>query len=241
MILKDISFQSPIDNIAYDDVLLQLAEEGKSEEVLRFWESSEIFIVLGLIGKIEEEIDVDAVKKDKITVVRRSSGGGTVLQGAGCLNYTLVLSKEKTPQAADLKKSYEYILGSVVDILLSNGVQSSFLPVSDIALSGSKKKFSGNAQKRGKNFILHHGTILYSFPLDKIESYLLYPKQVPIYRAGRSHNNFVTNVRLEIEAFKSGLMNVFKADKQQNTISGIEKNYLSSVKLKKQYILGLNG
>ena len=126
-------------------------------------------------------------------------------------------------------------------MLLRNGVKAVFLPVSDIALSGSTKKFSGNAQKRGKKFILHHGTILYRFPLERMERYLLYPKQVPDYRANRTHLDFVTNISLGVETIKSGLMKIFKADKQRNDISDLERNCLSFIKQRKQYALDLNG
>src|SRR5262245_50689788 len=82
----DISFDTPEENIAYDEVLLSLAEEGKLGEVLRFWESSQTFAVLGRIGKAQEDLDLDALRKDGIKVLRRASGGGTVLQGKGVLN-----------------------------------------------------------------------------------------------------------------------------------------------------------
>ena len=45
MILKDISFKTPVENILYDDVLLTLAEQDKGGEVLRLWESEIVFIV----------------------------------------------------------------------------------------------------------------------------------------------------------------------------------------------------
>ena len=117
MILKDISFSTPQDNILFDDVLLQLAEEGRGDQVLRFWESQQYFIVLGRTGQEHEEVKADEVRKDRIPVLRRSSGGGTVVQGKGCLNYSLIFSKEKTPQIADLRKSYAYILAKVVQAL----------------------------------------------------------------------------------------------------------------------------
>jgi len=168
MILKDISFKSPQENILYDDVLLHLAEQGQQGEVLRFWESPVYFVVLGRIGKEREDAKIDAVRRDHISVLRRSSGGGTVLQGKGCLNYSLVLSQELNPQIADLRKSYQIILGKVIEALKQIGIESKFCPISDIALAENNRKFSGNAQKRLKKFILHHGTILYNFDLDKI-------------------------------------------------------------------------
>ena len=230
MIIRDISFSSPEDNIVFDEVLLKLAEQNSSEEVLRFWESPQTFIVLGRVGKINDDVKKSTVLRDKIPVLRRSSGGGTVVQGPGCLNYTTILNKEKTPSVKDLKCSYEYILGSVVSALKSVGIEATYLPISDIALAGTKCKCSGNAQKRGRNYILHHGTLLYDFPLAHIEQYLTIPKDMPEYRHNRNHLEFVENVAVSAEDFKSALCNVFKATEFDNQVSEVEHQLIAEIK-----------
>ena len=95
MLLKDISFPTPEVNILFDEVLLFLAEKGQAGEVLRFWESPVPFIVLGRTGKEEDDIYLQKAKEHHIPVLRRASGGGTVLQGKGCLNYSLVLPQNR--------------------------------------------------------------------------------------------------------------------------------------------------
>ncbi len=205
--LKDISFADPSQNILYDDVLLSLAEEGKLGNTLRIWESPVYFAVLGRTGKVEEDLDLDNLKADRVPVLRRSSGGGTVVQGPGCLNYSFVLSKETTPSLNDLRGSYHIILEGVLTLLSNLAIRPVFRPISDLALENSEKKFSGNAQRRGRNFILHHGTILYDFNLGRISRYLRMPKDIPEYRKGRSHGEFVTNISVAkkdlIAQFKS--------------------------------------
>ncbi len=226
MLLKDISLPSPEENILYDEVLLQLAEQGKAGEVLRFWESSQMFVVLGRICKEQEDVKIDAVCRDGIPVLRRASGGGTVLQGKGCFNYTLVLSKENNSQIIDLHKSYESILGKVMSALKRLDVETIFCPISDLALADNHKKISGNAQKRARKFILHHGTILYDFDLSKIEQYLRIPKDVPEYRQNRSHLDFVANAPLTLSDIKSALKDVFDVDRQENGLNDDEKSCL---------------
>ena len=92
MQLRDISFPTPQENITFDDVLLNLAEKHEAGEYLRFWESPSVFVVLGRIGRAEIDVNATNTKTDGIPVLRRSSGGGTVVQGPGCLNYSLILS-----------------------------------------------------------------------------------------------------------------------------------------------------
>ncbi len=225
MILKDLTLPTPQENILYDNVLLELAEKGNAGEALRFWESSELFIVLGRIGNPAADLCVAQIIADQIPVLRRSSGGGTVLQGKGCLNYTLILSKER-PEIPDLRRSYQFILGRVIAALKALNIEAVCRPLSDIALAKNNKKISGNAQKRSKKFILHHGTLLYGFDLKKIADYLTMPKDVPEYRQNRSHLEFVANIPATADALKREIQRSFSATQEINHLSNAEKKCL---------------
>ena len=228
MLLKDISFQTPQENILYDEVLLHLAENRRPGEILRFWESPELFVCLGRVCKEDEDLKTEEIFEDRIPVLRRCTGGGTVLQGKGCLNYSLILSKERDPRIADLRKSYQIILNKVMAVLKQLNIESVFHPVSDIALADNHKKISGNAQKRCKKFILHHGTILYDFDLEAIERYLKIPKDIPGYRQGRSHLDFVTNVPLFAADIRNTFKDVFGVDRAEEHLDGEERDCLRS-------------
>ena len=226
MNLQDISFPTTKENILFDDVLLALAEEGQGGEVLRFWESSDTAVVLGRIGQWEHDVHVHAVRRDNIMVLRRSSGGGTVVQGPGCLNFSFILSKDRHTSIHDLKRSYQYILSHVMEALSAQGFKAEFKPISDLAVQGSDKKFSGNAQKRGRKFILHHGTILYDFDLELVAAYLKFPKDVPEYRRGRSHLDFVANIPVEIDRFKKDLGGRFGITTVERNLGSVETEKL---------------
>jgi len=211
MQLRDISFPTPQENIAFDEVLWRLAEKHGRDEYLRFWESPQIFIVMGLIGRAEIDVHSSHAQEDNIPVLRRSSGGGTVVQGPGCFNYSLILSKQKYPQLNDLRQSYAWISTKVIEALRQGGVEAYFRPASDLATGLGEKKFSGNAQRRGKYYILHHGTILYNFDLSLISRYLNTPDQMPEYRKHRPHTDFVTNISIDPRIFKNYLARAFGA------------------------------
>ncbi|OGX10157.1 MAG: hypothetical protein A2Y06_00080 [Omnitrophica WOR_2 bacterium GWA2_37_7] len=219
MLFKNISFKTPEENISYDEVLFHLAEKNDSQEVLRLWESPDYFVVLGRISKEDEDVNSLNVKKDNIKVIRRSSGGGTVLQGKGCLNFSLILSKDKRKELSDLKSSYQYILNKVINVLKRLNVDAVFYPISDIAIAGTKMKISGNAQKRGRNFILHHGTVLYDLDIKKIEEYLLVPKNMPEYRQKRNHDEFVANINISASDFESEIKKEFDVDQEEHGIT----------------------
>ena len=208
MILKDISFPSAEENIAYDQVLLELAETDSQDEVLRFWEAKKFFIVLGRISKLEEDVKIEEAKKDGVEIIRRISGGGTVLQGPGCLNYSLILSYESNPLLKDIGKSYKFILDKICNSLRNLSIRADFEPISDMALEG--KKFSGNAQVRKRKYMLHHGTILYNFSIGMVEKYLNMPKDEPHYRQGRSHSDFLTNINVGTDDIKQAIVSSFR-------------------------------
>ena len=226
MIFKDVVLATPQENILYDEILYHLAEKEGAGESLRFWESSHVCVVLGRIGKVEEDIKTEAVLKDNIPVFRRTSGGGTVLQGPGCLNFSLILSKERNPQLNDLRKSYQVILNKILSALQKFGINGVFRPISDLVIEPGEKKFSGNAQHRGRKYILHHGTILYQFSLPLIEKYLKIPQEMPSYRQNRAHLDFVTNISLNPKHFKEAVSKEFAAERKETALSGKELQLL---------------
>lgn len=237
MILKDISFLSPRDNLLYDEVLLNVAET-KGCEFLRFWESENPFIVLGRISKPFEDLIIKNIQADQVEVLRRCSGGGTVVQGAGCLNFSLVFSKDKHPEIADLKRSYEYILSRLAKGLKQAGANVNFYPISDVALVETQKKVSGNSQKRGRNAILHHGTLLYDFDLSLIEKYLAMPRDIPEYRKSRPHRDFVDNLRINKEDIKKHIKEVFDVSSEEKILDS-EKLLLEAIVSKRELKVAL--
>ena len=117
MLFYDISLKSPSDNLSLDDLLLKQAEQGLIGEALRLWESPQPFLVLGRVSSFEDDVMAENCRRDGLEILRRSSGGGTVLQGPGCLNFTFVLSKKDRPQLQDLHRSYHDILQPVIRML----------------------------------------------------------------------------------------------------------------------------
>ncbi|MCU1275667.1 MAG: Biotin/lipoate protein ligase [Bryobacterales bacterium] len=192
----DHSFESPDENLAFDDGLVH---DGC--ETLRFWESPVHFVVLGRSGSVAREVNVTACEAASIRILRRSSGGGTVLQGPGCLNYALALSLADRPALVNITDSYRIILDRI-----ARGVGVAGLDVcgSDILLEA--RKVSGNAQRRTKDWLLHNGTILHGLNITLMERLLFEPQRQPPYRGGRAHRQFVTNLNISPRELKHRLI-----------------------------------
>lgn len=202
MKLLDLTLPTPAENLACDEALLNLCEEA-GLEVLRFWESRESFVVLGYGNHFATEVNVSECERRKIPILRRCSGGGTVLQGPGCLNYNLTLRIDGNPSVASVTQANRYVMErnrAAIERLLK--VPVSIQGCTDLAFaeetgSTSPKtwlKFSGNAQRRRRDALVFHGTILYRFDLKLIGELLRYPSAQPDYRDSRSHLDFVRNI-----------------------------------------------
>jgi lipoate-protein ligase A len=208
--LVDLTLPSPEENLALDEALLGLcsrASPGTGREFLRFWESRERFVVLGVSGRLQAEVRTAECARDGIPVLRRVSGGGTVLQGPGCLSYALVLSLAERPDLRDLSRSYATVLERVAQAL---GIPDlGRRGTSDLAIG--ERKISGSAQKRTPGALLHHGTILHRFDATTVSRWLREPEKQPAYRAGRFHEAFLDNVALSAEEIKSRLAAAWSA------------------------------
>ena len=167
-------------------------------ETLRFWESSCLAVVLGRSSVVSADLHHQACAADRVAIVRRTSGGGAVLVGPGCLNYSLVLSLEARPLLRDVAQSYQLIFSRIITALGLRGLAAR--GVSDLALD--ERKVSGSAQRRGRRALLHHGTLLYDFDAALIERYLTEPRRQPAYRGGRRHAAFVANLPLAAGVMK---------------------------------------
>ncbi|WP_439632111.1 lipoate--protein ligase family protein [Gemmata sp.] len=200
MRLLDLTLPAPADNLALDEALLLAAEGGDAGEVLRLWELPALVVVVGSGGSVEIDVNVAACAADGVPVLRRASGGGTVLLGPRCLCFSLVLSTEANPGLSDIRASNRYVLGRVSRALGGVIPDAGVEGTSDLAAAG--RKFSGNAQQRKRRHFLHHGTLLCGFDLSLVGRYLNAPERQPEYRRDRAHDEFVVNLPAAIAEVK---------------------------------------
>lgn len=212
----ELTFPTPRHNLACDEALLDWREESRDEQspdagILRFWESSRHFVALGYTGEASREADLAACRARGIPVLRRCSGGGTVLQGPGCLNYALILPIEPNGPWSDLSRTNRFVMRrhrDALQTLLSTPLEVEGF--TDLAAGGLK--FSGNAQRRRRRHLLFHGTFLLDFDLSLVEAVLPPPPRQPAYRHRRAHADFLTNLNLSREAVQHTLQRAWDAD-----------------------------
>jgi len=207
--LLDMTLPSPVENLALDDALLEDAGR-ESDPVLRFWESDRHFVVLGRSSHHADDVQLDACREDGIPLFRRSSGGGTVLQGPGCLSYALILPLSFHNDLRDIRLSNRFILDRLAEALSQWEPAIVMQGISDLAIEG--RKISGNAQRRTRNALLFHGTLLYRMQPGIIARYLKQPKRQPEYRDDRPHDAFLRTIAAPIEDMKRAIAHAWHAD-----------------------------
>jgi len=207
----DLSFADPRRNLACDEALGDDFEAADGGEVLRLWEPAGYFVVVGYSNRVTAEVNVAACKEKGIPILRRFSGGGAVLQGPGCLNYSLVLRNERAGSLSDIGQSFHRVLDrhrELIAKLTSERVE--FQGTSDLAIAG--RKFSGNSQHRKQRTTVFHGTFLLNFDLSLIEVCLPMPSRRPAYRQDRSHQSFLRNLFVDSASVREAMKREWQAD-----------------------------
>ena len=208
----DLTLPSPAENLACDEALLEWAEAAGygGAGILRFWEPRAHFVVLGYANRVGLEMNAEACRARAIPILRRCSGGGSVLQGPGCLNYTLVLPVARDAALESVTGTNRFIMGRHREALARlAGETVAVRGHTDLALG--ERKFSGNSQRRKRRWVLFHGTFLLDFDPALMAEVLLAPPKPPEYRQRRSHSDFLTRLRLPPSEIKEALQAAWRA------------------------------
>lgn len=206
----DQTFDTPQENLACDEALLDWCEDGFGDEILRFWEPRQHFVVLGYSNKARAEVNLDSCRALGIPVLRRCSGGGTVLQGPGCLNYAFILKIQSGSPLEGITEANTFIMNrnrEALNSLLDGNVL--IQGYTDLTMNG--RKFSGNSQRRKRRCLLFHGSFLLDLDLDLVEQALQVPAKQPQYRRARSHKDFLINLQIAPAKIKEAMKQVWSA------------------------------
>ena len=152
-LIDDLQPGSPAHGVALDDVLLEGVKHG-GRDVLRFW-TNQRGVVIGRSQKLNDEVDLTAARRLGFPVVRRISGGGSVLHYPGNLNVSVIVSDAR--RLGTVEEAFER-----VGLSLARGVNRLQIEsrVEGSALFAGAAKISGAAQARRGHAALYHATIL---------------------------------------------------------------------------------
>lgn len=183
-------------------------------------EGSPPAIVMGISGKKEELINARKMEESPIPLIKRYSGGGTVIVDSNTLFVSFIFQKETFPFSSFpepiLRWSEEFYQKAL-------SIEGFELKENDYVIGDVK--CGGNAQYIKKDRFAHHTTFLWDFE-DESMDYLLHPKKTPVYRNGRDHTHFLTRLKTHLTS-KNEFINKIKEELENRySLSENELNLL---------------
>lgn len=153
-------------------------------------------VVLGINGKVKELVNEQLVKRDSVPLVRRFTGGGTVVVGTGTVVATIIANKSDMPCKPFAPSIMEWTGGLYSKVFRRLGTKLAYRENDYVV---DDLKVGGNAQAIIKDRWLHHTSFLWDFNDDHM-AYLSMPQKRPQYRGDRDHTAFITRLNEWIPA-----------------------------------------
>ncbi len=171
-------------NMALDEAIATLVQEGKLPPTLRFYGWEKTSITIGAFQRINE-VNTEYCLKKGIPIVRRPTGGRAILHGKD-LTYSFSSPNNPPYFSEGLLQTYGYIsrafllgfkaLGMDVQmksrrekgrVLTGSSLCFQSVSYGEITLEG--KKLIGSAQKRWKRGFLQQGSLMLSIDADEMK------------------------------------------------------------------------
>lgn len=180
-VIDDRQPLSAPENMARDEFLFQRCHREKIG-FLRFYSWERPTFSFGVSQRIENAIDLDYIRENRLAYVRRITGGKTVLHDDE-ITYAVASSDDVFHRDHDLVQSYLLISRIIVNAFMQIGLNArlsrkkttayaksnhpcfSFPTLNEIEIQG--KKIVGSAQKRDRFALLQHGSIPFSMDYER--------------------------------------------------------------------------
>ena len=178
----DTGFLTGYENMAIDEAIFISCREKKSSPTLRIYGWKPPAVSLGYFQKAENAVDLEACRRRGVDVVRRLSGGRSVLHHRE-LTYSIICREGTPPLGSSVLETYKTISECLIITLRGLGLDvqwvssrekhtgaqekdktaSCFSSPSWYEITVEGKKICGSAQKRGDGVMLQHGSLLIDY------------------------------------------------------------------------------
>eukprot|EP01084_Bolivina_argentea_P260886 440709_1 len=152
-------------------------------------------IVLGISGKPHLMCNLDAVERKGVPLLRRFSGGGTVVVDDSTFFSTLIINANDVSEVPPYPRGVCQWAGSIYESALTGVIEDGGpkLTLREHDFVFGNLKFGGNAQAITKGRCLHHTSFLWDYSVETMRL-LKIPEKRPQYRKDRHHENFLTSL-----------------------------------------------
>ncbi len=173
-------------NLAAEEYLLM----NTVEDIFMLWVNHNAVIV-GRNQNTLAEINLDYVRENNISVVRRLTGGGAVYHDSENLNFTFIKNSDSQ------KIDFAQFTSPIIEALAGLGVNAVLSGRNDLTID--TKKFSGNAQTIVGKRVLHHGTLMLGTNKDVLSNALKVDSAKIVSKGVKSVASRVTTINSHLE------------------------------------------
>jgi lipoate-protein ligase A len=133
------------------------------------------YVCIGFHQDLQQEVDLDFCRANRIPVFRRDVGGGAVYLDGDQLFFHLILHK-KNPAVPKRKESfYKKFLQPIINVYRQTGIPAKFKPVNDV-IAGTRK-ISGSGVGEIGNCIVFVGNLIVDFNYEMMARVLKVPDE----------------------------------------------------------------
>lgn len=148
-------------------------------------------VVMGISGKLEKLVDAERARDQGVQVIKRFTGGGTVVLDRDSILVSLICESQDTPEVPLFPRPLMKWSETFYDPIFSPHGE---FKLSETDYTFGDLKFGGNAQYISKTRWLHHTSFLWDYQSERMRC-LLHPPKEPEYRKSRKHLDFLCKLK----------------------------------------------
>jgi lipoate-protein ligase A len=180
---------NPVQNLALEEYLMSSVVVGG--EILFLYENNPA-IVIGRFQNPWKECRTGLAGRNGTAVIRRISGGGTVVHSLGNLNYSVISGSASPEKERNLERVIRAL--SRVGVIAKRNDRYDLVTRIPDDDDGTLFKFSGSAFRQTSGRSMHHATLLVNADLAELRAYLHNPSRDMDVRAVASNPSPVANL-----------------------------------------------
>jgi len=186
--------------LAADEAMALRVGENQSSSILRLYTYQSSSALVGRFQRIENELNLDFCRKQKMSVNRRPTGGGAILMGEDQLGVALMLRDWKGNKAP--RELMQHFASALSEGLLIFGIKAQFRGKNDLEVEGRKIGGLGIHSNASGGYLLHCSLLVdldvtlmlraLNVPIEKLESRQLKSIEARITTVRRELQNNIT-------------------------------------------------
>lgn len=232
-------FTNPYLNLAIEDYVynqMPLPEDGNCNRLMFY--VNEPCVVIGKNQNPWKEVNLPLLNDLQLPMVRRRSGGGTVVHDTGNVNYSFMTTKGNFD-----RHTFANLVAAAVNLVASPEKAIKVTERGDIVTEQGNLKVSGSAYKLSKGKSYHHGTMLLNLRLDILRQLLHRDAAklgtVKSSAAVDSVRSPVTNLEITNNEFIDAVSEEFK--QTYGKVTGKSQREMTDEEYDQTELLGLEG